>query len=164
MNGYFPSIYASPVATQYRMTLTIGEHTPRHIRRIVRAFLTDWNMEHLTEAAELAATELTTNVFRHVPDRRCTFLLRKQRNGVRLEVTDAYTQLPAKPAESPPDAEGGRGLLLLTAMTDKWGVKPTPTGGKRVWCELTADQENQTSGSKVTVTNSPSCATTRSGC
>ncbi|WP_069768988.1 ATP-binding protein [Streptomyces sp. LUP30] len=137
MNGYFPSIYAPPVPTQYRMTLTVDVHSARHIRRIARRFLADWNMEPLTDTVELALTELIANVVRHVPDSRCTVLLLKQQTGVRAEVSDTYGQLLPTPAKSNPESEGGRGLLLLDALVDKWGVSPTAGGGKTVWFECT---------------------------
>jgi anti-sigma regulatory factor (Ser/Thr protein kinase) len=53
------------------MRLTVGEHAPRHIRRIVRSFLEEWRMPELSDAVELGVTELLANVVRHVPDRRC---------------------------------------------------------------------------------------------
>jgi hypothetical protein len=37
------------------------------------------------------------------------------------------------------DAENGRGLLLLDAMADKWGVSLWSGGGKTVWFECEAD-------------------------
>ena len=137
MNGYFPSIYAPPVPTQYRMTLTADAHSARHIRRIARRLLADWNMEQLTDTVELALTELIANVVRHVPDRRCTLLLQRQATGVRAEVTDTCGQRLPTLTESPPDpdSEDGRGLLLLHALVDKWGVVPAPEGGKTVWFE-----------------------------
>jgi anti-sigma regulatory factor (Ser/Thr protein kinase) len=137
VNGYFPSIYAPPVPTQYRMALTADAHSARHIRRIARRLLADWNMEPLTDTVELALTELIANVVRHVPDRRCTLLLQRQATGVRAEVTDTYGELHPTLTESPPqpDSESGRGLFLLNALVDRWGVTPTPEGGKTVWFE-----------------------------
>uniref|UniRef100_UPI0040401299 ATP-binding protein n=1 Tax=Streptomyces sp. TG1A-60 TaxID=3129111 RepID=UPI0040401299 len=36
-------------------------------------------------------------------------------------------------------AEGGRGLLIVEAVTDRWGVDPHPDGrGKTVWLECLA--------------------------
>ncbi|MGW1780404.1 ATP-binding protein [Streptomyces sp. NPDC002143] len=127
MNGYFPSIYAPPVPTQYRMTLTAGTHSARHIRRIARTLLADWDLKDLTE--------LIANVVRHTPDHHCKLLLLKQPTGVRAEVTDNHGQLLPTPAQLHPEAEGGRGLFLLDAMVDKWGVSPTSEGGKTVWFE-----------------------------
>ncbi|MFH9062950.1 ATP-binding protein [Streptomyces coeruleorubidus] len=127
MNEYIPA--------QYSMRLTVGEHAPRHVRRIVRSFLEEWRMPELSDAVELGVTELLANVVQHVPDRRCALLLLRQPAGVRVEVTDGSDRLPVSPARPEPDAEGGRGLLLLDAMADKWGVSLWRGGGKTVWFE-----------------------------
>ncbi|OXY94182.1 ATP-binding protein [Streptomyces diastatochromogenes] len=120
---------------QYRMNLTVGEHSVRHIRRIVRSLLEDWGLAHLTDTLELAVSELVTNVVRHVPDRRCSLVVLRQAAGVRVEVADGWFQLPCVPDRSSPEADGGRGLLLLDALVGKWGVEPAPGGGKTVWFE-----------------------------
>jgi hypothetical protein len=57
------------------MHLTVGEHSARHIRRIVRSLLADWEMPELYDAVALGVTELVANVVRHVPDRRCRLLV-----------------------------------------------------------------------------------------
>ncbi|MFE1882703.1 ATP-binding protein [Streptomyces diastatochromogenes] len=120
------------------MHLTVGEHSVRHIRRIVRTLLDDWELAHLADVLELGVSELVTNVVRHVPDRRCSLVVMRQAAGVRVEVTDACPHLPAVSPESTPDTERGRGLLLLDGTVDKWGVSPAPGGGKTVWFECVA--------------------------
>ena len=127
MNGYIPA--------QYSMRLTVGAHAPRHVRRIVRSFLLEWGMPELSDAVELGVTELLANVVRHVPDRRCALLLLRQRSGVRVEVTDGSDELPRTPGSLDTEAENGRGLLLLDATVDKWGVSLWADGGKTVWFE-----------------------------
>jgi hypothetical protein len=117
------------------MRFTAGEHSARHIRRIVRSCLDEWEMAELSEAVELGVTELVANVVRHVPDRRCELLLLRQSAGVRVEVADDSPQLPVFPAELSWESEGGRGLVLLDAMAAKWGVWPEAGGGKTVWFE-----------------------------
>jgi hypothetical protein len=85
-------------------------------------------------------TELVANVVRHVPDRRCEVLILRQAAGVRVEVADGSDQLPAPSCGLRLDAETGRGLLLLDAMADKWGVDAGRRGGKTVWFECGADR------------------------
>ncbi|MCF3131383.1 ATP-binding protein [Streptomyces olivochromogenes] len=114
------------------MSLTVGEHSVRHIRRIVRSLLDEWELAHLTDALELGVSELVTNVVRHVPDRRCSLLVLRQTGTVRVEVTDSCPRPPVTPAGL---SESGRGLLLLDGTVDKWGVSPAPGGGKTVWFE-----------------------------
>ncbi|MFG2548462.1 ATP-binding protein [Streptomyces sp. NPDC048581] len=138
MNGYIPPTYLAPFRSQYRMRLTVGTHSAQHIRAIARSLLDEWRMRDLTDAVELGVTELVANVVRHVPDRRCEVLLLRQTRGVRVEVTDGFGQLPAFPAQSTPDDEHGRGLLLLDAVSDKWGVDAVSGGGKTVWFECRA--------------------------
>ncbi|MFE2040420.1 ATP-binding protein [Streptomyces sp. NPDC059477] len=127
MNGHFPH--------QYRMSLTVAEHSARHVRRIARTLLREWGVPELTEAVELGTTELIANVVRHVQDRHCTVVIARQPTGARVEVTDSSPQLPAPPSEFPLDSENGRGLLILESAADKWGVDVRPEGGKTVWFE-----------------------------
>src|SRR5262245_37853511 len=120
------------------MCLTVAEHSARHIRRIVRSFLREWELAELTDAAELGVSELIANVVRHVPDRRCTLVLLRQTAGVRVEVTDGLAQLPVMPVGLSEESESGRGIFLLDAVVDKWGVEAEPSGGKTVWFECVA--------------------------
>nr|WP_210586977.1 ATP-binding protein [Streptomyces sp. GESEQ-35] len=117
------------------MRLTVGEHSARHIRRIVRSLLREWELAELTDAAELAVTELVANVVRHVPDRRCGVLVLRLAAGVRVEVSDGSPQLPHARGALCLEAEDGRGLALLDAVVDKWGVDRRGEAGKTVWFE-----------------------------
>lgn len=135
VNAYFPPFLLGAPPAQHRMCFTVGEHSAYHVRRIVRTYLNDWEMAELVDAVELGVTELLANVVRHVPGRRCTLLLLKQTAGVRVEVGDGSTQLPVVRDRSEPEAERGRGLVLLDAVVDKWGVGPRVQGGKTVWFE-----------------------------
>lgn len=120
---------------RYRIALTVGDHSPRHLRRIARAYLRLWAVPHLTDPVELALTELVTNVYRHVPDRWCTVTLLRTETGVRIEVHDRSPAAPAHRTATEWE-ESGRGLTLIALLTDKWDVAPEPTG-KTIWCELT---------------------------
>lgn len=125
------------IGETYRLGFTLGEHSARHIRRILRMYLIRWDMAELIDAAELAMTELVSNVVRHVPGRRCTLLFLRRPGGVRVEVTDGYprpARTPAPAAAGEELSEGGRGLLLVEAVTDRWGTVPLP-GGKTIWFE-----------------------------
>lgn len=130
---------SEPAAPGYRTEFTVGEHSARHMRRILRVYLAGWNLLELTDAAELAFTELIANVVRHVPGRRCRmcFLLCGG-EVLRVEVADDCPDLPRQARTVEALAEGGRGLLLVDAVTDDWGVDPLPGGGKTVWFECWA--------------------------
>lgn len=109
------------------------EFPPRRYR-IARAYLRLWGMPGLTDPVELALTELVTNVHRHVPDRWCTVTLLRTDDGVRIEVYDRSPAAPTHRTATEWD-ESGRGLSLITLLTDKWDITPSSTG-KTVWCEI----------------------------
>ncbi|MGC9535691.1 ATP-binding protein [Streptomyces sp. UG1] len=93
--------------------------------------LTDWDR---ADDVLLCVSELTTNALLHgVPPGR-GFLLRVRYDGdvLRVEVHDSGTGVPRTPDD--PD-EGGRGLVLVGALADKWGVGER-TPGKVVWAEF----------------------------
>jgi hypothetical protein len=60
-----------------------------------------------------------------------------ERADVRIEVHDDARE-PPRLAGFDPDALSGRGLALVDAISDRWGIEPRgPTApGKRVWFEL----------------------------
>nr|WP_242335407.1 ATP-binding protein [Streptomyces formicae] len=125
---------ATEPAPQYAMRFTVGDHSARHVRRILRHYLTQWGMPSLADDAALALTELLTNVHRHVPDRRCALLIERSPTGLRVEVHDSSPALP-RPHRASPDDESGRGLAVLDAVVHKWGVAQTGSPGKTVWFE-----------------------------
>ncbi|WP_306820006.1 hypothetical protein [Streptomyces sp. DSM 40750] len=62
MNAYIPPFLLGAASAQYRICLTVGEHSAHHIRRIVRSYLDDWEMAELSDAVELGVTELFSTV------------------------------------------------------------------------------------------------------
>ncbi|MEU8672144.1 ATP-binding protein [Streptomyces anulatus] len=127
----------------YHADFALGEHSARHLRRILRLYLKAWEMLFLADAAELALTELIANVVRHVPDRRGqTLIFRLPRGeGVRVEVADSSTVMPLAITCDPLD-DGGRGLALVNAVTDNWGIiKRWDGSGKTVWFECLTPPE-----------------------
>ncbi len=86
----------------------------------------------LVEAAELLTSELTSNCVRHA---RTDFELVIDSNGeVRVEVRDAGAGKPARLAPSPQDPSG-RGLGIVDALSESWGIAPEREG-KTVWFTL----------------------------
>ncbi|WP_332328021.1 MULTISPECIES: ATP-binding protein [unclassified Streptomyces] len=118
---------------RYRMELTVGDHSPGCVRRIVGSYLGLWGLTGLRDAVQLGVSELLTNVHRHVPDRWCRVTVVRLRDGVRVEVEDRGPGLPA-PREAGPDEEDGRGLTLLGLVADRHGCGATAEG-KAVWFE-----------------------------
>ncbi|MFF8604925.1 ATP-binding protein [Streptomyces sp. NPDC015346] len=126
-------LFPAELQGSYRMGFTVGEHSAGHMRRILRMFLVRWGMDRLIDPAQLALTELVANVVRHVPGRRCTVLILREPFGLRVEVADGVPGTVVAKAGGPLE-EGGRGLVLVEAVTDRWGVAEA-AGGKTVWFE-----------------------------
>ncbi len=82
--------------------------------------------------------ELAANAVLHgrVPGRDFALLLRHDdgRSLVRIEVSDTH---PARPVPVPPatDEDHGRGLVLVGALSTRWGVHDRVGPGKTVWAE-----------------------------
>ncbi|UYQ61939.1 ATP-binding protein [Streptomyces peucetius] len=94
------------------------------------------------DAAEPALTELVANVVGHVPGRHCRTLIEFRPAGVRVEVSDGHPVLPRMP-DRDELADGGRGLLLMDAVTDAWCGEARPGGqGKTVWFECRSKTED----------------------
>ncbi|WP_338895631.1 ATP-binding protein [Streptomyces sp. TG1A-60] len=105
--------------------------------------LTEWGHPHGTQAHDtvvLVVAELAANAVLHgrVPGRDFALSLShdESRGMVRIEVTDTHPAQPARLTPGP-DEDGGRGLLLVDALSADWGVHDRPGPGKTVWAECT---------------------------
>ena len=108
--------------------------TPAAARRFLRLELEKLAVpEPPLEAAVLLANELVSNAVLHA---RTVMELRlfTADDLVRVEVHDGNTRRPTT-AAAPIDATSGRGLLLVQAIADRWGVEGT-RDGKVIWFEL----------------------------
>ena len=81
----------------------------------------------------LLCSELVTNALVHA-DGPCRVRLRDRRGRVRLEVHDPSPRLPVQRTPDP-TATNGRGMALVAALADDWGVDEG-RGGKSVWVEV----------------------------
>ena len=59
------------------------------------------------------------------------------RERVLIIVWDANPHAPVR-AEVSAEAESGRGLMLVEAISARWGTSAAPSGGKTVWALITA--------------------------
>ncbi|MEV6807135.1 ATP-binding protein [Streptomyces sp. NPDC051132] len=109
----------------------------RFAREFARRTLAEWAATERGDDVLLCVSELTTNAVLHgVPAGR-GFLLRLARHAdgvLRVEVHDSGPGEVRVPEPSTV-AEHGRGLLLVAALADKWGVGERDPG-KIVWCEF----------------------------
>ncbi|MFJ9588888.1 SpoIIE family protein phosphatase [Streptomyces acidicola] len=100
-------------------------------RRHVREQLSVWGLDELTPITELLASEMVGNVVRHARGPVSLRLL----HGAELvcEVFDGSLTMPRMRRATDTD-EGGRGLQLITALSQRWGTRYTATG-KCIWTE-----------------------------
>ncbi|MER7233190.1 ATP-binding protein [Streptomyces olivaceus] len=135
-------------AHRFTMSFSSSPRGARLARRMCEHRLDTWGVPYGSDAhgvLSLVAAELCANAVRHghVAGRDFHVLLTADAatEVVRIEVTDTRGErLPALPAASRADGEGGRGLLLVEALADRWGCRPRRSGGpgKTVWAECTA--------------------------
>jgi len=110
-----------------------------HARHVLR----EWDLAALGDGAELVVSELVTNgvqASRAMTHAAIRLWLASDGAQVVICVWDASPQPPA-PMDAAEDAEHGRGLLLVEAVSRQWGWFPAEPGsaeagrhhGKFVW-------------------------------
>jgi anti-sigma regulatory factor (Ser/Thr protein kinase) len=106
-----------------------------HTRHLLR----EWELAALADDAELVVSELVTNgvqASRAMAHAAIRLWLASDQTQVVICVWDACPEPPVR-MDAPEEAENGRGLLLVEAVSAQWGWFPAePTGdapGKIVW-------------------------------
>lgn len=129
-----PPILAPGAGTKVTMPLAASGDAVREARGTVRRLLEGWGLAGLGETAELCASELATNAVLHArsPVLMAVALLP---DAVRVEVQDATPGAIEAGALVDDGAESGRGLAIVDALTESWGVEQH-LAGKTVWFEL----------------------------
>ncbi|MEV5236967.1 SpoIIE family protein phosphatase [Streptomyces pseudogriseolus] len=109
-------------------------------RRTAQDQLSRWGFdEEQTFTTELLVSELVTNAIRHASGRVRLRLIRER--TLVCEVLDGGASAPHLRHPRAMD-EGGRGLLLVSQLAERWGTRFVPDG-KIIWAEqpLTPPQE-----------------------
>ncbi|WP_406131915.1 SpoIIE family protein phosphatase [Streptomyces anthocyanicus] len=107
----------------------------RHARRFARRTLRTWGVpDDDIDGVLLIVSELVTNALVHT-DGKVRLDLTLIGGRLRVAVADASPRTPVKPTSIGWEATGGRGILLVEAMSATWGTLPV-SGGKQVWSEI----------------------------
>jgi serine phosphatase RsbU (regulator of sigma subunit) len=109
--------------------------TPAAVRSLVRTTLIAWGLEESADVGTLLADELAGNVVRHVGT-ALTVRATRTAGCVRISVEDG-SRTPPMLVTPGADAVSGRGILLVDALSNRWGFE-IHDGGKTVWFELDA--------------------------
>jgi anti-sigma regulatory factor (Ser/Thr protein kinase) len=131
---------------QFAMRFSSTPRGARLARRLCGTRLDAWGVPYGSDAHDtvtLIAAELCANAVRHghVPGQDFHVLLTADpaTGTVRLEVSDTRGERLPRVGTAAPD-DGGRGLLLVEALADRWGCSARAGGGpgKTVWAECAA--------------------------
>jgi anti-sigma regulatory factor (Ser/Thr protein kinase) len=106
---------------------------------VARQFVVDtlgkWGIDgSIQEAATLLVSELVTNAVIHA---RTEIVLTLCNEGpqIRFEIRDGSNRPPVD-STVPPSSTSGRGVHVVAAMSDDWGVESVDGDGKTVWFTL----------------------------
>src|SRR5215204_4765167 len=111
------------------MTLAADEDAPALARRRAVRAVGRRLQGHRRNDLELLVSEVVSNAVIHGTG-DITFVLRPDGGSIRVEVSDASTEVPRPQATT--GAHGGFGLRLVAELADSWGVD-AHARGKTVW-------------------------------
>lgn len=133
-----------------RQALAVQRHTVRRFdattnaaylsRKDVDASLRAWGFSGLVETATLLVSELVTNACRaSAQSSEFTAIVATRLTctdtDLIIEVWDANGAAPML-EDRGLEAENGRGLLLVSALSTRWAFYRPRTGGKVTWCSV----------------------------
>ncbi|MEV7281378.1 ATP-binding protein [Streptomyces sp. NPDC093111] len=104
------------------------------VRHALRAMLATWGAPGAGDVAELLTSELVTNALIHT-DNGAVVTATVAPEQLRVEVRDFVSGLHRSRAPRAEEGTHGRGLVLVQALADSWGVENHGVG-KVVWFEL----------------------------
>ncbi|WP_329280557.1 ATP-binding protein [Streptomyces sp. NBC_00691] len=116
--------------------------TPRGAR-LARLLAVQWMRDHevpygVTETVTQLVAELAANAATHgrVAGRSFRLALLSRPDILRVEVTDTRGERLPRTQPACSDGDSGRGLILVAALADRWGVERGPVPRKTVWAEV----------------------------
>jgi anti-sigma regulatory factor (Ser/Thr protein kinase) len=120
------------------LTLASLPDAPSCGRLLVRRYLSAWGIAHMIDEAQLVMSELLTNAVKASAEfTTIQIRLAVLTGGMSLliEVRDCNPEPPVL-KDASGDNEGGRGLMIVDALCERWGCYHPAHGSKAVWAEL----------------------------
>lgn len=111
-----------------------------YLRRRARQALADWKLSEIADDAETVLAELATNAVQATQEaKRATaavaVYLALDLDRLYVLVWDCCPDRPVHGGVADDDAEAGRGLTIVAALSDRWGTVAIE-GGKVVWAQI----------------------------
>jgi anti-sigma regulatory factor (Ser/Thr protein kinase) len=137
-----PTRVVAPNLRTLRIRLPAHPASAGAARRHVKAVIDAWDLDVDAYVAALLASELITNALMHGvrEDETIRLVITSAGGWMRVSVHDSSRAEPVL-AETPLDAEDGRGMTLLASLSASWGVQHTATG-KAVYFMLKAGADD----------------------
>jgi anti-sigma regulatory factor (Ser/Thr protein kinase) len=109
-------------------------------RAHTRDVLAEWQLPvDMVRDAEMLVSELSTNALRATwsldEAMPIALWLLADQQRLTIEVWDCHPGDPVR-HQAPVGAESGRGLVIVEAYSNRWGVRRATSRVKAVWCEL----------------------------
>jgi anti-sigma regulatory factor (Ser/Thr protein kinase) len=105
-------------------------------RHWFRDCLRTWQDEEEVADAEAVFAEVAANAVQHGRG-RVTVTVQLSQGAVRCDIRDGGWRSPRLMAARQPELEHGRGMVIIAALADNWGVRRHLLG-KTVWFEILA--------------------------
>ncbi|MFI1359548.1 ATP-binding protein [Streptomyces sp. NPDC020898] len=128
---------SDPLLQEDRLDYTpVARSVPLARTRVAR-LVAEWGHPALAGDAALVVSELMTNALLHgsIQGRLIRVRLTATVAALRVEVSDPRAERVPCPREVTDEDQFGRGLLLVGALAEQWGVGPRDGVGKTVWAE-----------------------------
>jgi hypothetical protein len=126
-----------PHATVVQASLPPVARSARAARDLVARTLLDWGCGPQIGGATLVVSELVTHAMLYA-DSDLLVTVARCGSQIRISVRDAnHTNTHLMGMEA--SRVSHRGLMLVAAVSESWGVLPTSDGGKVVWAVLAAN-------------------------
>jgi anti-sigma regulatory factor (Ser/Thr protein kinase) len=134
-----------PATRQTSLTLGPVATAPGTARATLNTALILWGLAHLSDTAQLITSELVTNAITAstskappgTEPRPVTLRITARDGELCIRVWDPDPTPPPRDQPSPdPLTENGRGLIIVNALSHRWGWHPAANGGKYTWVTL----------------------------
>ncbi|MFW6694608.1 ATP-binding protein [Streptomyces sp. MAR4 CNX-425] len=127
-----------PLGTRVRSdTFRHSRASVRRARVFASRVLADWSAPVNADDVRVCVSEMCTNALLHGgrPGRLFLVRLSLSETALTVEVHDGSSAAP-RPRSAAEGDESGRGLLVVAALSDRWGMRSRDGIGKLVYAEF----------------------------